>query len=177
VADRTREATGERGGQLVQPLRLEAVLTQRLILSAKPVPLRLVGGQLKAADSTEGVACESGHPLEVALGQPPETNRGLPSQVGPCLVVGQSAAPERKAAIASARTSGDLTRLVQAHPHPAPCKRECAGTACHPAPNHNRVGASTRLCNRLLQGIRRCLLLEPVGAAHPRAMLVGPAQP
>ncbi len=61
--DHAVEAAGEHAGEVVEPLDLEAVLAQRLVLGADLLPLLLVGGEAVAADSVERVARELRQPV------------------------------------------------------------------------------------------------------------------
>jgi hypothetical protein len=61
--------------ELVEPVRLEAVLAQRFVLRLEVVLLGRVRGQPQAADGPKGVSGEVGKPAEVALRQLPEALR------------------------------------------------------------------------------------------------------
>ena len=147
VADRSRETTSECRWQFVEPIRLEAILTERFVLRAELVTLGLVPRQPKAADTAEGVARKLRRPADVALRQPPETQRGLASELPTCLAIGHCAPAEREAAVAAARAARDLARLVQMRADTALRQRERTCAAGDSASDHDRVG-SLRLVRR-----------------------------
>ena len=63
--------------ELVVPVRVEAVLTQRLELRADLGAFFVVGGQAQTADSAEGLARHGLQPVERVLGATPELLGGL----------------------------------------------------------------------------------------------------
>jgi hypothetical protein len=166
MSDRAAEATGERGRQLVEPVRLEAVLAQSVVRGAELVALGRVGGQPQAADRPKGVSGKLGKPAEVALCQLPEALRSLSPELPPGLVVVHLAAAQRKAAVAAAGAASDLARLVEAHGHPALSQSQRAGAARDAAAYNDCVGPFPSLRTMPLQGQRSFVFVEPVRGAH-----------
>ena len=63
--------------RIVEPLGVDAVLAERLVLAADLLALLLVGGETQAAGPTERVAAEFIDPIERALSPVPERGRLL----------------------------------------------------------------------------------------------------
>src|SRR5207237_8212590 len=108
------EPARERPRKLVEPLGLEAVRTKRLEFRPDLLPLLGVGRDSEAADAPEGIAGERPHAIDVTLRQQPEVARAFRSELAPRDVVRHRAAPEREAAVATARAGRDLPPLVAA---------------------------------------------------------------
>jgi hypothetical protein len=161
MPNRAREA-GERRRQLLQPLSLETVLEQRLVVGTEVVALSLLGRQPDAADTTKGVACKLSKPLEIPLGEAPERSSWLRTQIVSRLGVGHRTPAQREATVAPARAACDLPRLVQAHPHPAVGELQRAGAPRHARADDDRIGSpGQRPARRSRRG-----LVEPVRGGH-----------
>src|SRR6476619_8304126 len=116
MENRSVEAPGPGRRELDAPFDREAVLSQRLVLGLELGRLRRVGGQAEAAGPSEGITGQLLDPVQVALGQHPERTRLLGTQLPPRVVVGRSATAQGEAAVAPARSAGDLPGLEHAHP-------------------------------------------------------------
>ena len=114
MEERARETAGQRLGQLVAPLRREAVLAQRLVLRAQLVTL-VVAGEPETARAPDRVAAELGHAVDVSLRQPPVLRRRVVAEPLARAVVCHRPAAEGKATVAAAGAGGDRARLVQTH--------------------------------------------------------------
>ena len=117
VEDRAVEAAEGRR-QVVAPLRLEAVLPQRLVLGEDLPALLLVGGEAQAAGAAERALAELHHPVEAVLGPAPQARRGGGAVGLAGHVVARGAAAERKAAVSPARALRDPPRVMHAHAQP-----------------------------------------------------------
>ena len=112
---RSRRGRGRRGARdVVEPLRLEAVLAQRLVLEPDALALLLVGREAIAAGAPQRVAGELGHPVERFLSPAPVAGRLLRAVRLAGDVVARGAAAEREAAVAPTRALGDAARVVHA---------------------------------------------------------------
>ena len=66
MGDRAVELACRAAGDVVEPLGLEAVLAQRLVLEPDVIALLLVGGEPVAAGAAQRVAGELGEPVEAS---------------------------------------------------------------------------------------------------------------
>src|SRR5262249_36498272 len=121
-------------------------------------PFLLVHRQPEAADAAEGVARERGHSIETALRPAPELRcAGTERRHGD--VVGSRRAAQGEAAVATARSAGNLPRVLQANPQPALGEGQRGRTARDAATDDEHVGRPVEPTQRDLR--RR--LLQPVG--------------
>ena len=157
MRDRAVELPCRRARDVVEPLGLDAVLAQRLVLEPDRVALLLVGGEAVAAGTAKRVACELGEAVELLL-RPEPVRLGAVGAVRLAGdVVARRAAAEREAAVAPARALRDAARVVDAHAQPAlgePKRRRAARDA----------GADDRDVDPAVVpgvGARRCGIFEP----------------
>src|SRR5262249_39888353 len=144
MEDRGGEPAGQRWRELVWPLDCEAVGAQRLVLGLELTALVDVCGEPQAAGAAEGIPSELREPVEVALGETPESARPLGSELLPRGVVRPCAAAESEATVASARAAGDLASVVQANPHAGPREQMRARAPRHAAADDGYVDAARR---------------------------------
>ena len=136
------EPAGERVRKVVDPLRLDVVHPQRVVLGSDLLPLFLVGGEAEAARPAQRVAGKPFHPVEGALGPLPEVARMLDAVRLAGDVIGRCAAPEREAAVPAARAFGDSALVVYAYAEPGLCEPERCGTAGYPGADDRHVDAT-----------------------------------
>src|SRR5690242_29481 len=121
------ETAGERaaevGRERVEPVGVEPVLEERVELAAKRLALFGVAREPDASRAPERVPGEGLHPVECPLGERPEGGCDVASERDPRLVVARRQPPESEAAVAAARTAGDLASLEQ--PDAKPAAGEC----------------------------------------------------
>ena len=129
VQDAALEASGEHARQIVDPLRLDPVLAQRLVLAADLLALLLVGGEAKAPGPAERVAGELLHAVERTLGPPPHAERPIAAVRLARDVVARRAATKGEAAVAAARAFGDAALVVHAHAQPGLGKTQRGGAS------------------------------------------------
>src|SRR5438477_6657331 len=139
MEDRALEPARERLAELGPLLHREPILAQRFVLGLELRDLRRISGQAETPGAPEGVAGQFGEALEVALGQLPQRSGPLGTELRSRHVVRQGTAAQREAAVAAARATGDLSRLVNAHAQP--CAREDMGAraAGHATAHHGYV--------------------------------------
>ena len=159
MQDRAVVQRGQPRRQLVDPLDGEAVVAQGVVLAAQSVALGCIGGEAQAADPPERVAGELLHAVERPFGERHQPPCRFGAELRPRAVVGQRRTAEREAAVAPARTAGDLARFVQAHAHAVRGQRQGARAAGDTAADHRHLRASREARRRPLAA----LLLEPVG--------------
>ena len=102
-------------GKLVDPLRREAVVVQRLELGANPLAFLLVGGEAIAPRPAERVARELVHGVERLLGPAPQRARRIGAVRLARDVVPRRPAAQGETAVASTRAFRDPTPVVDAH--------------------------------------------------------------
>src|SRR6267154_2750448 len=115
MQDPALEAAGEHAREVVEPLGIDPVFAERLVLSANLLALLLVGREPKAPGPPQRVARKLLDPVERALGPVPEPPRALRSVRFTGDVVPRGAAAQREAAVAPARAFRHATRVVHAH--------------------------------------------------------------
>jgi hypothetical protein len=114
VRDCAVELPCRRARDVLEPLRLDAVLAQRFVLEPDRGALLLVRGEAVTAGAAEGVATELGEPVELLLRPQPVRLRGRGAVGLAGNVVAGRAAAEREAAVAPARALGDAAGVVDA---------------------------------------------------------------
>ena len=157
--DHAAEAAGEHAGEVVEPVDVEAVLPQRLVLRANLLPLLLVGGEAVAADLVQRVPRQLGEPVGLGLRPAPQLPRLLAAVRLARDVVAGRPAREREAAVAAARALGDGALVVDADGPPRfgqPQRGRAAGDA---RADDRDVDAAVVLRRRA----GRELVFEPVG--------------
>ena len=162
VQERRGEPAPQRRGELgrVEPLGREPVIDERLVLRAQRRSLRVVDREPKAAERAERVARERGEPRLRLLCQLPVRPRRVVTELLPGGVVRHRAAAQREAAVASARTAGDLARLVQPHADARLRERERTRAARDAAADdldfgHAREGGPRQRLLPLFEPVRR----------------------
>ena len=113
MEDRRGIASGQRRAELLTPLDREACVPKRLELFPELLALVLVGGQTEAARVPEGVARERSERGELGLRPAPERGGRLGADRVREHGVRRRPAPQREAAVAAARATSDLPRLVE----------------------------------------------------------------
>ena len=146
--------------ELVVPVRVEIVLTQRLELCADVGAFFFVGGQAQTADSAEGVARHRLQPVERMLGAPPELLGGLGTVRFARDVVAGGRSAQREAAVAAAGAGPDATRLVHPDGQTGLRQQLPAGAAGDPGADHGDVD----LVDRARRHSRRSLVQPQRGA-------------
>jgi hypothetical protein len=106
-------------GDVVEPLAVQAVLLQCLVLEADAFAFLLVAGEPVAAGAAERVAGELGEPVELLLRPAPVIARALGAVRLARDVVARCAASEREASVAAARSFGNAARVMNADAQPA----------------------------------------------------------
>src|SRR5439155_7593892 len=131
MRDRAVEAPRRAAGNVVEPLRLEAVLAQRLVLEPDALALLLVGGEAVAAGALQRVAGDACHLVERLAGPVPEGGRALGAVGLARDVVAGGAPAEREAAVAAARSLSDPAGVVHAHAEARLREAKRCGAARH----------------------------------------------
>ena len=111
------------------------------MLEPELLELLLVCGQAEAAGSRQRIAGEQLEAVQVLRGQEPVLPSSLAAERLAGDVVPHGPAPEREAAVASARAARDRTGLVEANAEPGLGQRERAGAAGDAAADHLDVGS------------------------------------
>ena len=152
MRDRAVEATCRSARDVVEPLGLEAVLAQRLVLEPDALALLLVAGEAVAAGAPQRVAGELGHSVERLVRPAPERRRALRAVRLAGDVVAGGAAAEREAAVAAARALRDPARVVHADAQAGLGEAERGGAARHAGADDRDVDAAVELRCRAVAG-------------------------
>src|SRR5919201_144006 len=152
--------------ELVAPVRVEAVVAQRLVLRLNLDALLRVGRDAQAARAAERPAAERLEAVECVLGPLPEFAGRLGAVGLPRDVVASRGAAEREAAVSTARPAAKRACVVDAYPQAARSERGGAGAAGNPRTDDRDV---ERAGGPRCHGRRR--LVEPEGRGLHTAML------
>ena len=140
---RMDEAAGEEPSEPlrdgIEPLGLEAVVAERLVLATQRLELGVVDREPQAPDAAERVAGELRHAIERPLRQRPVHLGLVGAERLAGLVVRRAEAAEREPAVAAACAGGDLPRLEEPHAEAGSGERERAGAAGDPAADDDDV--------------------------------------
>ena len=140
MPEAAREQAPQWLGKRVEPLDREAVRRQRVRFDAELVALGVVDGEPQAAHAAERVTGKALDRVERPLAQAPERPSRVAAEVAHGVRVRHCAAAQGEAAVTTARTAGDLPRLVQPDAQPSPCQRQRARAAGDAAADHDHVG-------------------------------------
>jgi hypothetical protein len=158
VRDRTVELPRRRTRNVVEPLGLDAVLAQRLVLEPDRVALLLVGSQAVAASTAERISREFGEAGELFLGPQPVRLRLLGAvRLARDVVAGRTAA-ESEAAVTPARALRDPAGIVDPNAQAALCEPECCRAAGDAGADDRDVDPAVVPAG----GEERCGIFKPV---------------
>ena len=120
VVDRTEVETVERRSELVDPLDGEPVLAQRVVLSPQGASRSVSSKASRRLPTRRNAspASSSRRSSDRSVSSMTSLARSV-AQEATRLVVGRRRTAQRETAVAAAGSARDLTRLVQAHAHPA----------------------------------------------------------